>query len=107
MDYIKAFIVGGIICALAQILMDKTENGTATVTITGEKLSYSREGRISPVTAAHSMTPAAKARTISLNRWDIFLKIKPKSEPKTVAPPTPMAVSKTIFIHINSYMLII
>lgn len=25
MDYIKAFIVGGIICALAQILMDKTK----------------------------------------------------------------------------------
>lgn len=25
MDYVKAFIVGGIICALAQILMDKTK----------------------------------------------------------------------------------
>lgn len=25
MDYIKAFVVGGIICALAQILMDKTK----------------------------------------------------------------------------------
>lgn len=25
MDYIKAFLVGGIICALAQILMDKTK----------------------------------------------------------------------------------
>lgn len=25
MDYIKAFVVGGIICALAQILMDKTQ----------------------------------------------------------------------------------
>ena len=25
MDYIKAFIVGGIICALAQILMEKTK----------------------------------------------------------------------------------
>lgn len=25
MDYIKAFIVGGIICALAQVLMDKTK----------------------------------------------------------------------------------
>ena len=25
MDYVKAFLVGGIICALAQILMDKTK----------------------------------------------------------------------------------
>ena len=25
MDYIKAFVIGGIICALAQILMDKTK----------------------------------------------------------------------------------
>ena len=25
MDYLKAFVVGGIICALAQILMDKTK----------------------------------------------------------------------------------
>lgn len=25
MDYVKAFVVGGIICALAQILMDKTK----------------------------------------------------------------------------------
>lgn len=25
MDYVKAFIIGGIICALAQILMDKTK----------------------------------------------------------------------------------
>ena len=25
MDYVKAFIVGGIICALAQVLMDKTK----------------------------------------------------------------------------------
>ena len=25
MDYIKAFVVGGIICALSQILMDKTK----------------------------------------------------------------------------------
>lgn len=25
MDYVKAFIVGGVICALAQILMDKTK----------------------------------------------------------------------------------
>ena len=25
MDYIKAFVIGGVICALAQILMDKTK----------------------------------------------------------------------------------
>mgnify|MGYP003303778789 CR=1 FL=1 len=25
MDYIKAFVVGGIICALVQILMEKTK----------------------------------------------------------------------------------
>ena len=25
MDYVKAFVVGGIICVLAQILMDKTK----------------------------------------------------------------------------------
>lgn len=25
MDYVKAFVVGGVICALAQILMDKTK----------------------------------------------------------------------------------
>ena len=59
---------------------------------------YSTEGMMSPSTAAASITPAAKARTISLNRWEAFLKIKPISAPITVAPPTPRAVSKTILI---------
>ena len=48
--------------------------------------------------AAESMTPAAKERTMSEKRWVIFLKIKPSSEPITVAPPTPRAVINTIFI---------
>lgn len=34
MDYIKAFIIGGIICALAQILMDKTKMMPGRVMVT-------------------------------------------------------------------------
>lgn len=33
MDYIKAFIVGGIICAIAQILMDKTKLTPARILV--------------------------------------------------------------------------
>ena len=56
---------------------------------------YSSEGSISPSTAAESITPAAKESTISENLCEVFLKIKPMSEPMTVAPPTPSAVSNT------------
>lgn len=34
MDYIKAFIVGGVICALAQILMDKTKMMPGRIMVT-------------------------------------------------------------------------
>ena len=34
MDYIKAFLVGGIICALAQILMDKTKMMPGRIMVT-------------------------------------------------------------------------
>lgn len=34
MDYVKAFIIGGIICALAQILMDKTKMMPGRVMVT-------------------------------------------------------------------------
>ena len=53
------------------------------------------DGTISPKTAAASITPAAKDKTISENFCEYFLKIKPRSEPISVAPPTPNAVSKT------------
>ena len=56
---------------------------------------YSSDGRISPSTAAASMTPAAKDSTISENLWDNFLNINPMTEPMTVAPPTPSAVIST------------
>lgn len=56
---------------------------------------YSSDGKISPKTAAASITPAAKDKTISENLCDRFLKIKPISAPMTVAPPTPKAVKKT------------
>ena len=38
---------------------------------------YSSDGNIKPKTAAASITPAANERTISVNLWEIFLKIKP------------------------------
>lgn len=44
------------------------------------------------------MTPAAKESTMSENLCDIFLNINPMAEPKTVAPPTPSAVSNTMSI---------
>lgn len=34
MDYLKAFIIGGIICALAQILMDKTKMMPGRIMVT-------------------------------------------------------------------------
>ena len=34
MDYVKAFLIGGIICALAQILMDKTKMMPGRVMVT-------------------------------------------------------------------------
>lgn len=34
MDYLKAFVVGGVICALAQILMDKTKMMPGRVMVT-------------------------------------------------------------------------
>lgn len=34
MDYIKAFLIGGIICALAQILMDKTKMMPGRIMVT-------------------------------------------------------------------------
>ena len=65
---------------------------------------YSRDGTISPSTAAASITPAANDRMISENLCDMFLKIKPISEPITVAPPTPRAVSNTSSIIYPSAM---
>lgn len=34
MDYVKAFLIGGIICALAQILMDKTKMMPGRIMVT-------------------------------------------------------------------------
>lgn len=34
MDYVKAFVIGGIICALAQILMDKTKMMPGRIMVT-------------------------------------------------------------------------
>ena len=60
--------------------------------------SRSIAGRMSPRMAAESITPAAKARTMSLNRWEIFLQGIPRMVPSTVAPPTPRAVKHTSVI---------
>ena len=70
----------------------------AMVISTANLPPFSREGRIRPMTAADSITPAAKLRTMSLKVWVIFLKAKPSSAPTTVAPPTPRAVNNTISI---------
>ena len=56
---------------------------------------YSNEGSTRPITAAASITPAAKERTMSLNLWLMFLNTKPSTAPITVAMPTPKAVSNT------------
>lgn len=44
MDYVKAFLIGGIICALAQILMDKTKmmpgRIMVTLVVTGTILGF-------------------------------------------------------------------
>lgn len=34
MDYIKAFLMGGLICAIAQILIDKTKLTPARILVT-------------------------------------------------------------------------
>ena len=66
----------------------------------------SKEGTISPITAAASITPAAKARTISENLCDRFLNKKPIPAPMNVAPPTPRAVKRTISIlHLLFFLL--
>ena len=68
---------------------------------------YSIDGKISPSIAAASITPAAKASTISENLCEIFLKANPMSEPNTVAPPTPRDVSKTSSINITPFTFLL
>ena len=61
-------------------------------------LELSTAGTMSPNTAAASIIPAAKLKTISLNLCGIFLRAKPIKLPKTVAKPTPTAVKINILI---------
>ena len=70
----------------------------ATVTGIAKLPPDSIEGRISPITAAASMTPAAKDRIMSFSLCDGFFMRKPRNAPITVAPPTPRAVKSTSFI---------
>ena len=42
MDYIKAFIIGGIICALTQILLDRTKLMPGRIMVRLESISHSR-----------------------------------------------------------------
>ena len=73
-----------------------------SATVTSKEYQFpspsSTDGIIRPITAAASMTPAAKERIISFNLWDGFLKKRPISAPTRVAPPTPTAVSITASI---------
>jgi hypothetical protein len=64
-------------------------------------VSYSSDGKISPDTAAASITPAANDSIISLNLCEGFLNKNPISAPMAVAPPTPSAVNATIPILVS------
>ena len=65
------------------------QNTPATVITIASFPPKSSEGSMSPKIEADSMIPAAKARTMSLNLWEMCLKAKPIMAPNTVAPPTP------------------
>ena len=52
-------------------------------------------------TAAESITPAAKDKTMSEKVWESFLNRKPMTAPIRVAPPTPSAVKSTSFISVS------
>ena len=62
MDYLKAFLVGGAICMLGQLLIDKTRLTPARILVCYDGAGTSILGSVSGVIMTSSWTLRARAR---------------------------------------------